>query len=193
MTVPTEGAPPEGTPAPPTPPEGVQLSPEQQAVLKEHGINVPDDGKIAVTDHLKLLNTLSNLRQQARTAEQQAEATRVAALSDVERQIEAAKVAGRTEAESTMKTQLVKAQVEAKAAAANFQDPADAHGFIADLSALDTEEAVAKAVADLATNKPYLLKRNAPPPKLEGGKQGGNASNEGENGPNAWLRGALTR
>lgn len=182
----------ENTGAPPaeTPPPAPSLSESQVAVLKEHGIEVPEDGRIPVSDHLKLLNTLSNLRQQSKTFEQEREQARLAGLNEAERKIEEARIAGKTEAESQYRVEVTKANIKAEAAAANFLDPGDAFGMIPDLSALDSEDKVREAVAKLAAEKPYLLKpTKGTPPKVEQGQQGSSNTD----GPSDWMRGVLAR
>lgn len=180
---PAEGVTPEETGG------GIALTDEQQAVLKEHGIEVPEDGKIAVTDHLKLLSTLSNLRTQVKQTEQQKEQARLAALSEADRKIEEARAAGKAEAEAAANERIVKAQIKAEAAARGFSDPGDAFAMIPDLSALDAEDKVKAAVESLATAKPYLLKKGSSA-QLETGPQGGKPT--GSN-PNDWLRSELAR
>lgn len=179
--------------APPAPEEtppgtGVELTPEQQAVLSEHGIEVPEDGKISVADHVKLLESLSRARRDQREAEQQKEQARLAALSEADRKLEEAKAAGRAEAEAELKKELIKAQVKAEATAKGFVDPGDAFTMIPDLSSIDAEEGVRAAVERLAAEKPYLIKKSGP--SLETGPQG---SKETGGNANDWLRKELTR
>ncbi len=189
----TEQTPPaEGTPAPPAAePQGLQLTPEQQGVLKEHGIEVPADGKISVADHVKLLSTLAAQKTKIKQAESAQEAARLAGLDEAGRKIEEAKIAGRQEAEATYRLELTKAQIKAAAAAKGFNDPADAHSMIPDLSALEAEADILKAVEDLAASKPYLVKSAPKTPRLEQGTQG--EKNTSTQTGNDWLRGALTR
>lgn len=191
----TEQTPPaEGTnPPPAAEPQGVQLTPEQQGVLKEHGIEVPADGKISVADHVKLLSALSAQKTKIKQAESAQEAARLAGLDEAERKIEEAKAAGRLEAETTYKLELTRARISAAAAAKGFNDPADAHSMIPDLSALDAETDIMAAVEKLAADKPYLVKQETNPkrkPPLEGGPQGDKKVNQ-QSGSD-WLRGALS-
>ncbi len=177
---PTTEAPPEAS---------ITLSADQEAVLREHGIEVPADGKIAVTDHLKLLNTLGTLKSRVRTIESEKEQERLAAMSEADRKIEEARLAGRTEAESAYKVEVTKAKVTAAAAAAQFNDPADAHSMIPDLSALEAEEDIKAAVAKLAEQKPYLVKQ-APKPTPPAGPQSKVRDGEAKTATD-WLRSTL--
>lgn len=112
------------------------------------------------------------------------EKVRMESLSEAERAIEEAKRAGYEEAMASVKADLTKSKVTAAAAAAGFADPGDASGFL-DVASLDSDDEITKAVADLAKNKPYLLKRTAQ--ALEQGQQGKSKSDS----PNDWLRSAL--
>lgn len=192
MTVPateagTEGVTPE---TPTTEPPKSGLTPEQEAVLKEHGITVPDDGKISVADHVKLLNALNSLKGQVKQSDADREAARLAAMSEAERKVEEARAEGRAEAEREAAAKVAKARIAAAAAAKGFNDPADAFSMIEDYSSLDAEEAVKAAVEKLAAEKPYLIKKVATP--LEQGPQGGGQQAATGNA-NAWLRGELSR
>lgn len=190
MTVPaTETPPVEGTPAPTPEPPKSSLTPEQQAVLKDHGVTVPEDGKISVEDHVKLLNALSSLKGQVKQTEAEKEQARLAALSEVDRKIEEAKAAGREEAKAETQKELAKARIAAAAAAKGFNDPNDAFSMIEDYSSLDAEDAVKAAVERLAAEKPYLIKKAGA--GLEQGPQGGSSPRAGD--ANAWLRGELTK
>lgn len=179
------------TSPPATEPQGVQLTPEQQSVLKEHGIDVPADGKINVGDHVKLLSTLAANKQALKQATAAQEQARLAGLDEASRKLEEAKAAGRAEAETAYKLELAKAQVKAAAAAKGFNDPADAHSMIPDLSALEAEADIMAAVEKLAADKPYLVKQAPKAPKLEGGPQGGGKDSVASDG-NTWLRQQLT-
>ena len=128
--------------------------------------------------------TIKELKAQLHELRQSQEKVRLESLSEAERAVEEAKRAGYEEAMASVKADLTKSKVTAAAAAAGFADPGDASGFL-DVAALDSDDDISKAVADLAKAKPYLLKRTAQ--SLEQGQQG-KSKNEG---PNDWLRSAL--
>ena len=165
------------------------LPAEVAEVLAEYNIEADEDGRIAVTDHAKLLATLKTLRSQVKDIEAATEKQRLESLSDQERAIEEAKAAARAEVEAEYRATLVKAQAEAAAVAAGFADPADIGGFL-DLSGLNTEAEVKAAVAALAEAKPYLLK-SAPKPAQPIG-QGPKAPANPTASPSDWLRSAVT-
>ena len=128
--------------------------------------------------------TVKELKAELAKLSKAQEKARLESLSETERAIEEAKKAGFEEAMNSVKAEMTRSKVTAAAAAAGFADPADASGFL-NVEDLQTDEDVAKAVADLAKAKPYLLKRAAQP--LEQGQQG----KEKSGSPNDWLRGAL--
>lgn len=188
----SDETPPEGGPDESGGDTGLALTAEQQAVLREHNIEVPEDGKISIADHLKLLGTLSNLRKRERQSEKEKEQARLAAMSDLDRKVEEARSEGRKEAESAAKLETTKAWVKAAAVEAQFITPADAFGFLPEPSALQTEEDVAAAIKQLAQDKPYLIKRQSNP-RLEGGPQGGPDSQRNAQTANDWIRGVFNR
>jgi len=181
--------PPEGTPPADGAPS-ITLTPEQETVLKEHGIEVPADGKIAVTDHVKLLNALSSLKGQVKQTEAEKEQARLAALSETDRRIEEARAEARAEADRAAAEKVAAARVKAEAVRLNFNDPGDVFAMIPDASSLDAEEAIAAAVEKLAADKPYLIKKAAGGSSLEQGPRGGTGPTSTADG---WLRKELTR
>jgi hypothetical protein len=144
-----------------------ELTPEQRAVLTEHGITPSDDGKITLTDHVKLLSALSSLRQQARKP-----APAPTPDPDAEPPVDADAIRAETrrEVEAELRLDVTKASVVAAAAAAGFADAKDAVNLVGDLAELTDEVAIDKAVKQLADAKPYLLARQVP--QLEQGPQG---------------------
>lgn len=128
--------------------------------------------------------TVKELKQQLDQFSKAAEEQRLSALSEQERAIEEARKSGFDEAMSSVKADLVKSKVTAAAASAGFADPGDAASFM-DVAAIETDDDIAQAVADLAKAKPYLLKRTSVP--LEQGQQGQPMSST----PSDWLRGVL--
>jgi hypothetical protein len=176
-----DGAP----PAPPATGTSVQLTDEQRGVLEANGIQVPDDGKIAVTDHLKLLDALARERSTRKTLEQQQRKQKIESLPDDERALEQARKEARDEARRELAREVAGSRVEAAAAAAGFTDPADALAHV-DLDGISTSADAKAAVDKLASSKPYLVKRVSAP--LPQGPQGDGAPADD---PNAWLRRAL--
>jgi Arc/MetJ family transcription regulator len=128
--------------------------------------------------------TIKELKAQLHELRQQQDKIKLESLSEAERAVEEAKRAGYEEAMQAVKADLTRSKVTAAAAAAGFADPGDASGFL-DVSSLDGDDDIVKAVADLAKNKPYLLKRTAQ--SLEQGQQ----SKSKADSPNDWLRSAL--
>lgn len=128
--------------------------------------------------------TIKELKAQLHEMRQSQEKARMESMSEAERAVEEAKKAGYEEAMASVKADLTRSKVTAAAAAAGFADPADASGFL-NVAELDSDDDVAKAVADLAKSKPYLLKRAAQ--SLEQGQQGKSRTDN----PNEWLRSAL--
>ena len=168
---------PEGSPAP-DPAPAPEPTPEEEdplAVLKELGVEPDENGKINPADHLKLVKALHDLREQARGAERKAkdaaETARLKALPEQERALEEARKAGREEALKETHAASIATLVTAVATASNFADPADAKTML-DLDSLTDEAAVKKAVAALASSKPYLLKPAQGGGRLEQGPRG---------------------
>lgn len=128
--------------------------------------------------------TIKELKAQLHQMKAEQDKIKLESLSEAERAVEEAKRAGYEEAMASVKADLTKSKVTAAAAAAGFADPGDASGFL-DVASLDSDDEITKAVADLAKNKPYLLKRTAQ--ALEQGQQGKSKSDS----PNDWLRSAL--
>lgn len=128
--------------------------------------------------------TIKELKAQLHELRQQQDKIKLESLSEAERAVEEAKRAGYEEAMASVKADLTRSKVTAAAAAAGFADPGDASGFL-DVAALDGDDDITKAVADLAKAKPYLLKRTAQ--SLEQGQQGRSKTDS----PNDWLRSAL--
>jgi hypothetical protein len=160
-------------PQPETPietPPAVELSDEQRAVLAEHGITPSEDGTINVADHVKLLSSLSSLRQQVRKTPK---APTPAADPEGEQtppvDPEAIRAETRAEVEAEMRVELTKSQVVAAAAAAGFADPKDAVNLVGDLADLTDVSAVEAAVKKLAEEKNYLLRKTVP--SMEQGPQ----------------------
>ena len=113
-------------------------------------------------------------------------------MSDQERALAEAREAGKTEALGQYKSSLARASVTSAAAVAGFNDPADAAAHL-DLSGLDPDDSdgIKAAVAELATKKPYLVKKTSSTPKIPTGQQGGG---EGTGGSfNDLVRGAARR
>jgi hypothetical protein len=160
----------------PTPPvKTVSLTDEQRAVLDEHGITPSADGVINIADHVKLLTTLSNLRQQVRTPKGTTVAEGDVVDPDQIRQ------ETRREVEAEMRLDVTRAQVVAAAASAGFADQEDAPRMLA-LAELDSADKVKEAVSSLAEEKRYLLAKRVAP--LEQGVQ---VSGQKE-APGDWIR-----
>lgn len=83
--------------------------------------------------------------------------------------IDAAKLEGASEVTGKFTTRIVNAEIKASAAALGFADPGDAVALFGDISKVEITddgpdaEAIKTKLADIAKNKPYLLKGdNAP-------------------------------
>ena len=159
----------------PLPPQQVVLTAEQSAVLKEHNIEVPADGRISIADHVGLLNALSAERKKAKTG-----------TEGVDTEAVAKEAADRVRAE--MAADVTRANVVAAAATAGFSDPADAATLIS-IDGLDDEAKIKEAVEKLAKAKPYLLAKKSQP--IPAGQQGASAPPEQTTG--SWLRSTLTK
>jgi membrane protein involved in colicin uptake len=197
----TDTPPPVEGDAPPEPEgTGDGQAPETDvlAALKELGVEPDKDGKIDPADHVKLVSTLKTLREQIKTHEaaerkatEQAEAERKKALPEQERLLEEARKAGREEALKETHAASIATLVTAMATASNFADPADAKTML-NLEELADEAAVRKAVAALATSKPYLLKPAPAGARLEQGPRGTGKSSDGTSGDD-FLRNTINR
>jgi hypothetical protein len=174
-----------GAPPAPAAAPAVELSDEQRAVLTSHGIEVPADGKITVTDHLKLLDALARERGTRKTLEQQQRQQKIEALPPDEQAIERAREEAREEARRELALEVASGRVEAAAAAAGFADPGDAALYV-ELDKVGTAADAKAAVEALSKAKPHLLKRATA--SLPQGPQGDQAP---PSDPNAWLRKAL--
>ena len=128
--------------------------------------------------------TIKELKKELHELRAAQDKIKMESLSEAERAVAEAKKAGYDEAMASVRADLTKSKITAAAAAAGFADPGDASGFL-DIAALESDDEISKAVADLAKAKPYLLKRAAQ--SLEQGQQGKSKSSD----PNDWLRGAL--
>lgn len=99
------------------------------------------------------------------------EKVRLANASELDRAVAAAKAEGISEVTTKVNARLVKSEARVLAAGANFHNPADAVGLV-DLSDIkvgddgevDTD-AIAKLIADLAKERPYLIKAAVDPAK----------------------------
>ena len=161
-----------------------EVTPVETAV-----VTVADtDGVVDDNPLLKALHgeraTVKELKAQVAKMMKESEKTRMESLSEVERAVEEARKAGYESAVGELRGDLNRSKITAAAASAGFADPADAAGFLP-VAELDSDDAVAAAVAELAKAKPYLLKRTAAP--LEQGVQGKDTP------PSAtdWIRGVM--
>jgi hypothetical protein len=90
--------------------------------------------------------------------------------TEQQRAIDAAKAEGANEVTGKFTTRIVNAEIKATAAALDFADPKDAIALFGDISDVKIgddgpdAEAIKTRLADIAKNKPYLLKASAVPP-----------------------------
>lgn len=89
--------------------------------------------------------------------------------TEQQKAIDAAKAEGANEVTGKFTTRIVNAEIKATAAALGFSDPGDAVALFGDISSVQITddgpdaEAIKTKLADIAKNKPYLLKGdNAP-------------------------------
>lgn len=112
------------------------------------------------------------------------EKARIAALDDNARAIEEAKAAAKAEVAAEYEGRLLKARVQAQASA--FHDPALVAGLL-ELTPEASDEDIAKALGELATAKPYLVKTGNGLPPMPQGPRGTGSGQAGESGDD-WLR-----
>lgn len=95
------------------------------------------------------------------------EAYKQSQKTESEKAIDEARKTAETEVAQRFLSKLVSSEAKAIAATLGFNDPADALAVVADVSALVKDEepdsaAIKAAIEKLATDKPYLLKADAP-------------------------------
>lgn len=89
--------------------------------------------------------------------------------SEQQKAIDAAKLEGANEVTGKFTTRIVNAEIKATAAALGFSDPGDAVALFGDISTVEINddgpdaEAIKTKLADIAKNKPYLLKGDSTP------------------------------
>lgn len=111
------------------------------------------------------------------------EQIRQANATELDKAVAAAKAEGISEVTSRVNSRLVASEARAIAANANFHNPADAVGLV-DLSSVTVDDngevdeaAIKSLIADLAKERPYLIKgtteKPKPKPDLSQGPRGG--------------------
>lgn len=116
------------------------------------------------------------------------EAARLAAMDDASRAIEEAKISARKEVASEYETRLMGLRVQARAAG-DFVDVDLVSGLVA-LPVDATDEEIDAALVKVATEKPYLVKQQAPgiPPMPQGVRGGAGGNGEGSTQGDRLLR-----
>lgn len=89
--------------------------------------------------------------------------------TEQQKAIDAAKAEGANEVTGKFTTRIVNAEIKATAATLGFSDPGDAVALFGDISSVEITddgpdaEAIKTKLADIAKNKPYLLKGDSSP------------------------------
>jgi hypothetical protein len=156
MSVPApEGTPPPETPpAPPAPPADPPKDDEDTPLHR---------ALIAEREEVK------RLKAELKTREDSEEQARRAAMTDQDRALAEAKDAARRDTVAEYEGRIMKLRVQAKAS--NFHDP-ELVSSLLDLDADASDAEVDKAIADLATARPYLVKTPGVPPMPQGPRSG---------------------
>jgi hypothetical protein len=165
-TPPADSTPPEpdGTPTPPAPDGEEQDTPLHRALVAERA-------------------EVKRLKAELKERETQDEQARRAAMTDQERALAEAKDAARRETVQEYDARILKLRVQAKAA--DFHDP-DLVSSLLDLDADAKDDEIDRALADLAKERPYLVKAPGVRPMPQGPRSGSKSGDDvtGDD----WLR-----
>lgn len=148
------------------------------------------DPEAIARNNQKLTDELKNTRVRLAELEADAEAKRVAALSEHEKAIETARKEAAAEVRSEFETQIAQERIRARATGV-LVAPDDAVLYI-DVADLDdsTPETIDAAIDELVKAKPHLKAKGAAKRGINQGPQGEPPT--GDN-PNDWIRRSLGR